>query len=252
MSKILKPSRLDLDHNAPNASKEWKHWRKTFENFIAECGEDAPDKFRSIINCVSASVYEYVEDCTTYDEVINTLVGLYVKTPNETFVRHQLLARHQNPNESLDSFLQELRKLSKNCNYTNVTAAQYREEQIRDAFISGISSNYIRQRLLENPVLDLQTAFDKARALDIAQNNFEEYNPTNSQLPSNGVALADTEEINPDNETTAAAVSSYMHTKCQFCGNSAHNRKNCPARNVTCHNCGKNGHFSKVCRSVIH
>ena len=47
----LKPSRLDLDHNAPNASKEWKHWRKTFENFIAECGEDAPDKFCSIINC---------------------------------------------------------------------------------------------------------------------------------------------------------------------------------------------------------
>ena len=120
--------------------------------------------------------------------------------------------------------------------------------QIRDAFISEISSNYICQRLLENPVLELQTAFDKACALDIAQKNSEEYNPTNSQLPSNVVALADTEEINPDNETTAAAVSSYMHKKCQFCGNSAHNQKNCPARNVTCHNCGKNGHFSKVCR----
>ena len=34
---------------------------------------------------------------------------------------------------------------------------------------------------------------------------------------------------------------------CIFCGNSLHNRKNCPASNATCYSCGKNGHFSKVC-----
>jgi hypothetical protein len=39
MEKVLKPTRLDLDVSAPNAAKHWKHWRKTFENFITEAAQ---------------------------------------------------------------------------------------------------------------------------------------------------------------------------------------------------------------------
>ncbi|XP_004208920.1 uncharacterized protein LOC101241082 [Hydra vulgaris] len=185
MSKILKPTRLDLDHNAPTASKQWKHWKRTFENFIEDCGEDAPDKFRSIINFVSSNVYDYIEECDSYESVIETLENLYVKTPNEIFARHQLLARHQTSSESLEDFLQELRKLSKNCNYKDVSAEQYREEQMRDAFISGINSNYIHQRLLENSTLNLQSAFNQARSLDIAQRSSDSYMQKTSSFSSN-------------------------------------------------------------------
>ncbi|XP_047137598.1 uncharacterized protein LOC124814090 [Hydra vulgaris] len=160
MSKILKPTRLDLDHNAPTASKEWKNWKRTFENFIEDCGENAPDKFRSIINFVSSNVYDYIEECDSYESIIETQENLYIKTPNKIFARRQLLIRHKTSSESLEDSLQELRKLSKNCNYKDVSAEQYREEQIRDAFISGINSNYIRQRLLENSTLNLQSAFN--------------------------------------------------------------------------------------------
>ena len=40
---------------------------------------------------------------------------------------------------SLDEFLQQLRKLSKDCNLKDVTADQYREELVRDSFINGLS-----------------------------------------------------------------------------------------------------------------
>ena len=43
MDALLKPARLDLDRNSPTAAKEWKHWHKTFTNFITECGSKAPD-----------------------------------------------------------------------------------------------------------------------------------------------------------------------------------------------------------------
>ncbi|XP_004207810.1 uncharacterized protein LOC101239223 [Hydra vulgaris] len=102
------------------------------------------DKFRSIVNFVSSNVYDYIEECDSYESVIETLENLYIKTPNEIFARHQLLIRHQTSSESLEDLLQELCKLSKSCNYQDVSAEQYREEQIRDAFISGINSNYIR------------------------------------------------------------------------------------------------------------
>ena len=91
MSKALQPSRLDVDPNAPNAAKQWKHWKQTFNNFITECGETAPDRFRSINNFISADVFDYVEECTTYDAVVTTLERLYVKPPNNILLVTNLL-----------------------------------------------------------------------------------------------------------------------------------------------------------------
>ena len=41
----------------------------------------------------------------------------------------------------------------------------------RDFFINGLTSTSIRQRLLENGVLDLQTAFAQAKALKVARSH---------------------------------------------------------------------------------
>ena len=35
MNKLMKPERLSLDPNSPIAAKEWRHWRRTFENYLA-------------------------------------------------------------------------------------------------------------------------------------------------------------------------------------------------------------------------
>lgn len=122
METLLKPQRLDLDPNSPSAAKEWKHWLQTFTNFIRECGERAPDEHRTLVNYVSHNVFEYIEDCPDYESSIEALNRLYVKPPNEIFARHLLATRRQNPGESLSEFLQELRRLSKDCNVKNVTA----------------------------------------------------------------------------------------------------------------------------------
>ena len=36
---------------------------------------------------------------------------------------------------------------------------------------------------------------------------------------------------------------------CYFCGGARHNRQQCPARDAICNDCGKIGHFAKVCKS---
>ena len=259
MSKALKPARLDVDPNSPNASKEWKHWKRTFDNFIAECGTQAPDKFRSIINFISADVFDYVEECTTYEEVIEVLSKLYVKTPNKIFARHKLASRKQKPGESLDEYLEELKKLSKDCKFEAVSAEDYRSEMIRDSFINGLSSNYIRQRLLENAALTLDEAHEKARTLDLAQRNSEAYSQQDQRPPT--VAAASGSDFSDDHEKehSLAALpkeskvnkSSQRKKSCYFCGGSLHaNRASCPARDATCHNCSKVGHFAKVCQSA--
>ena len=77
----------------------------------------------------------------------------------------QSVTRKQNPEESLQAFLNELLVLSKACNSPDVTAEVYRNELVRDAFINGLTSHEIRQCLLENNELTLDQAFDIANSL---------------------------------------------------------------------------------------
>ena len=121
------------------------------------------------------NVLDYVEDCVDFDSVVKTLQNLYIKTPNEIFARHLLANRRQQSGESLDEFLQQLRKLSKDCNLKDVTADQYREELVRDSFINGLSLPPIRQRLLESTTLSLEQADTQAISLDLAQKNADAY-----------------------------------------------------------------------------
>jgi len=49
---------------------------------------------------------------------------------------------------------------------------------MRDAFITGIQSHVIRQRLLEESALNFEDAFRKAHAMELAFKNAEAYQGT--------------------------------------------------------------------------
>ena len=141
MDKYLRPERFDVNPNSPSASKDWLHWKRTLNSFLSSLtiSDVAEKKLGVLINLVSATVYEYIASATTYDDAIKKLESLYVKLKNEVFARHQLATRKQNAGESIDEFLQALQQLAKDCNFKAVTSEIYREEAIRDAFITGFS-----------------------------------------------------------------------------------------------------------------
>ena len=41
--KFLKPRQLELDPNASDAEKHWKHWKKTFDNFLVSFTDQPND-----------------------------------------------------------------------------------------------------------------------------------------------------------------------------------------------------------------
>ena len=59
-----------------------------------------------------------------YETALSKLKRVYVKSPNAIFARYALATRKQNPEESLQTFLNELLVLSKACNFQDVTAEQ--------------------------------------------------------------------------------------------------------------------------------
>ncbi|VDP82614.1 unnamed protein product [Echinostoma caproni] len=101
--------------------------------------------------------------------MLRSIEVVYIKPKNEVFVCHLLATTKQENGQSVDQFIQKLRSLAGDCNFLSASAEKHRDEAIRDAFITGLISNSIYQRLLEKYNLNLQHAFEEARMLEHAQ-----------------------------------------------------------------------------------
>ena len=257
-SRLLRPKELTCDPNSPDAPKIFKFWLRTVEDFIATLEENAPNestinKVRILINCLSPDIYPLIEEEKTYDDIIATLQRTYVKKKNNVFARYSLLTRQQSSEESISTYMQALKSLAKDCNFSDVSAECYRDELIRDSFINGLNSPIIRQRLLEIGDLELITAQEIAENLDTAYK--QSLAMGNRQTSQPLVAAQETNKHNLEQETAAVTYGSnrenFGKKSCFFCGSTTlHNRARCPARNAECKFCHKIGHFMEVCLSL--
>ena len=270
----LKPERLEIAPTDANAQKRFTHWLRTFTTYV-DLMDNGTNKLDVLINFIGADPYAIIETSATYAAAIADLKAAYQKEINQIYARHILATRKQNPEESLDDYLRNLRILAKDCNFQQVTAAVYTQEAIRDAFIAGLKSSYIRQRLLENNTLDLDTAFTTARALDVAQRSSDTYTKTIPTCAATNVKPQNRPppEPGPTVPQIAAAArfnrpQQYRYSRntrsqpnrfpppnksppsdCYFCGYDYHPRFECPAKDSFCAKCGRKGHYAKVCRS---
>ena len=241
--KYLKPERLE-----DTSEKAWKHWKKTFENFLSKTNvTEEADKLLLLTDHVTSDVFEHISDAADYISAIKTLYDLFVHPNNVIFNRHVLATSKQGEAESLEQFLQKLKTVSKDCEFKEVTALQlvYQEESVRDAFISELHSPAIRQRPLEQSNLNLDEAYKTARSLDAAQKNSQQY----GQSLSYSAAMSDNQQTGSGLDEFANSLAyacpyynQSMSKICAFCGK-------CPANKATCSNCQRRGHFHSVCQS---
>ena len=259
MDKCLRPERFGTDANSPQASRKWQHWHRTFTSYLGSIDNVTEDqKLNILINHVDSTTYEYISEAENYASAIETLKKVFVRPSNEVFARHLLATSKQQSGETIDQYFQRLKRLSLDCKFADVTAATYREETIRDAFIAGISSNDIRQRLLESEKFELQAIFDKARSLDVAQKSAERITSAHTAQVSYNVAALKPEpepgqfqNSDQDRRPDTSLATATADEKCYFCGRKRHSRRLCPAKDSVCFKCNKKGHFAAVCRAQI-
>ena len=252
--KHLRPRVFVADPENGDSKRQWKHWFKSFTTYIAQMQNlTEADKLNLLVNHIDAAVYEIISEAASFEDAVELLSHTYAKSPSPVFARYALMTCKQKTGESLDSYFQKLKRMSIDCDFQAVTALIHKEEAIRYAFIGGLVSNEIRQRLLENNNLTLQAAFDKARSLETAQKNAEMYLSSSShQTDSFHIAKLQTEvtdNADVSKEEFSGRYSYAINAKCSYCGNNRHSRKICPARNAMCYTCSKRGHFAKMCRS---
>jgi len=197
-----------------DGARRWQHWKRTLEYYLRRIDNISADKLDVLISLLDASVYTYIHECASYQETIDCFENIYVKPVKEVYARHKLNMCRQESEENIEEFFQRFKIFSADCNFAAVTAAQNRDAAIRDAFVAGMRSGYICQRLLEDNVRELQAAFDKVRTLDEAQKSSEEYRLSAQSNSLHSVGSAGV--CNPGKENSVRTECLWMETKCYF------------------------------------
>ena len=276
MDRLLRPKILEIETTTPNAEKLYRHWKTTFENYVnnsltpvadgtpgdadslaaATAARAANDlkKCQALVANVSPNIWELISECTSYTEAIAMLNAAFICPTSVVYNRHQLITTKQEAGQSIDIYVQNLQRIAKSCNLTAVTAEQSKNQYVRDAFINGITSTSIRQRLLKNiGELTLQEACTQARALEQAQSQSAAYESNHiaalvPETDQEQLAIAGQRKNNRKSKNSWKPQ--IPKENCMWCGNTPrHDRPDCLAKDSICDNCKKPGHRAKVCLS---
>ncbi|XP_059826347.1 uncharacterized protein LOC132394338 [Hypanus sabinus] len=240
METILRPERLDLDPQDPEAALAFEHWLACFQSYLAElCATDPAVMYRILLSRVIPKVYSIIRDLPTYEGALDALKRQYLRPVNTVYARHHLATRRQQPGESSAEFLRALQTLVRACDCKTLTAEQHVELLVRDAFVTGLRSVYVRQRLLEHSDLTLRSAIETANALEAALHYADAVQSRDSPpvpwtpqtppppAPASEIAAASRDSTSSPSPTTAAARQKPV--LCYFCGHKKHPQKRCPA-----------------------
>ena len=96
-------------------------------------------------------------------EVKTALSGYFAPKQNVVAERYKFRSRAQKADESIDTYLTNLRELAKSCDFSTLE-----EEMIRDQIVEKCSSRTLKQKLLQQDDLDLANKIKIARSAETA------------------------------------------------------------------------------------
>ena len=208
---------------------------------------------------------------TDYLELLRKL--LTSQASHETY-RHKFFNMTQNHGETCHQWLKRLKEIVPDCEFTmpcsnkDGSFHKYDESLLRTKFILGLYNTHIKQDLLtKSPDLSsLDAVFNHATRMEATSRDMNLSAKTIAEitLDDNISSTSEEEEINKistyrklqkSRPSNSQRQSSKYHQvrPCDGCGSTQHmssdRSSKCPAWKKACKQCGKRGHFSKVCRA---
>ena len=105
-----------------------------------------------------------------YEEVVAELKKHYDPQPSEIMQRFRFHTRIRKTEESIGTYLAELKALAQKCNFKSDTL----NEMLRDRLVCGINEDSIQKRLLSVADLTYDSAVKKSLAMEAAMQNAKE------------------------------------------------------------------------------
>lgn len=218
-------------------------------------------KLPTLISLVGDNVYELMVNlCNpkkptdlTYEELINIVREHLQPKPSIMAERYRFRQRRQENGESIVQYIALLKKLSKDCDFKDTL-----NDNLRDQFVCGVSSELIRQRLFSEPELTYAKALTLATALEAAERDAAAVDSTAASSSGTATSTSAVHALratagrggrlhNSTRNATAAAYTSAGRTRgCKACGGQ-HQWDGCRYKNFVCSSCRNKGHLRRVC-----
>ena len=175
MEAIKQPNPLDL---SGNISENWKKFYQEFELYmdasgLAEKGDK--QKIALLLHVAQKQAIEVYNTFTfakeeegKYDEVVKRFKAHCNPKTNETYERYIFNSRNQAQGEPSEQFITDLKLKARTCGFGTL-----KDSMIRDRIVLGVNSPRIRERLLREEDLTLDTAIKICQAAEAAQRQIQ-------------------------------------------------------------------------------
>ncbi len=251
--KVSPPSQLTPEMSVAKI----KAWRKAWQDYAEMCQlekmtlKEQQALFRS---CLSLDMRDILEERigTREDqkpEAILDEIEKYIRKKRSVVLDMvDFDNRKQKSGESFDAYLVAIQQIAQDadltCDHCPDCKVACLDRRLAARLISGISDERTRTKLLEEEkfpskdrVIEICTARESAR-----KNHKEKW--------GNQGNIQSVKKRTRSREHSRSREGKHQNDeKCQYCGNKKHvSKEECPARDRTCKNCEKKGHFSHCCR----
>ncbi|KAG8174307.1 hypothetical protein JTE90_010933 [Oedothorax gibbosus] len=175
MADMKSPSSMRLEGNV---AENWAKFKQRF-TFYLEATEKTskPDKTKVALllgimgeDCIE--IYNNFklsdEDSQKFDTVIDRFDKHFAPSTNTVIARYKFFNCRQQPSESIDSFINNLKTLAKDCKFED-----QEESLVRDLLIMGIKDVNVKEKLLIDSELNLDKAINYCRAKETSQNEIK-------------------------------------------------------------------------------
>ena len=200
--------------------------------FISNDIADAK-KATFVLTCISRKTYRIVKSLLdlnlpiskSFPDIKETLKSHFSPKPSIITEQSHFNRRRQQSGESIVDFTAELGRLVINCEFEDKL-----EDALRYQFVSGLQSEAKHKRLLtETECLTFARAVEITSGMETAAKNVRSLHESDD---------------NPSIKHVAD------HLPCKHCGRKNNEAYQCRFKSAKCHNCGKQGHISTVCRAL--
>ncbi len=178
-------------------------------------------------------------------KILKGLSEYFEPQRNTVYERYVFNTCTQETHETIDGYVNKLRRLSATCQYGELL-----NEMIRDRMVIGVKDSVLRARLLREKNLTLEKCLDTCRASEITSQQLKTIDGGLEVESVHAVRQKETGRGKKKKEKTQSEKPRKPKTMldCTFCG-TQHAKRHCPAWGQKCKKCGRRNHFAVACRT---
>ena len=180
MESIKPPDKLCTAKGSSDQSG-WKSFIQHFRLYLlATDRDDKPDVKKvalllsvageEAISVYNTFTYAAGENKDDFELVVKKFDEYFAPAKNEVFERYIFRTRTQNSDESCEKFITDLKLKAQTCNF-----ADQKDNMIRDQIVFGVYDSRIREKLLRETKLTVETAVKICLAFEVTSQQLKTF-----------------------------------------------------------------------------